>query len=417
MIAEWNGAEIARSADCIVCDSTIYFPRADLRREFIRPGIFRSHCPRKGDAEYFDLSVNGRGLTHAAWHYPAPAADFAELTDHVAFWRGVEVREAESSRAPHQSGANTGDPAELIRAFVSRVPKTEIHLRLETFATGDAPLDPAALVRAARDYLQRNRVFYAEIFWAPAFYASSGKKYDALADALDAAAQRIKNEDRVHIKFLTDVSQSDGLPAAEKILESLLAYPRDTIIGVANSGPETAPGKSARTYAPVFERARAAGLHVVSMAGEMFGPSHVWDALNATGVERLGHATSAILDERLLDHLRDRQLPLTLCLSSNTTTRAYVHELREHPVRAFFERGLNVTLNSDCPAITGAELTDEYMNLHKFCGFDLNEIILLMRNNLNATFLSPRNKLNCWKQIEDRIRSLQTELQLQITVP
>ncbi|MEQ9362874.1 MAG: adenosine deaminase, partial [Leptospirales bacterium] len=271
------------------------------------------------------------------------------------------------------------------------------------------------ILRDARDYLKRNRIYYAEIFWAPTKFLRSGLDYEAMLEVLDAGARRIKNEDRIHIKYLVDVSRGFGPENAARTLDLVLAYPRDCVIGVGLGGAEEK--NPARDYEAVFARARAAGLRVVAHAGEAMGPAHVWEAIRRLRVERIGHGTSAVLDERLLDYLAEHSVPLEICPSSNVFTRAYVHELREHPIRDFFERGLNVTINTGNPTIFGIELSDEYLNLYNHCGFDLNEILVLIRNNLNASFLSARNKENCWRQVQDRIAKLRQRSGIDIRIP
>lgn len=467
MIAVYNGTEIARSDDCLLVEGSYYFPMDALQREFLRPGAHRSRCPMKGDAQYFDVQIDGQSLAHAAWYYASPHERFAHIQNRVAFWRGVQVLEAsETPRAipSTQAPENAADPAsqERLYEFLARVPKTEIHLHLEALVSCESiyrlmrenqvkiegvesnqdllrrfqvrtleqfidlyinVIQPCLLkaqdfdliLRDARDYLKRNRIYYAEIFWAPTKFMQNGLRYQDMLEVLDAGARRMKADDNIHVKFIVDVSRSYGPENAARNLELVLKHPRDSVIGIGLGGSEE--NNPARDYGDVFGRARAAGLHTVAHCGEAVGPAQIWEALRSLQIERIGHGTSAVLDERLMDHLAERGVPLEVCPSSNVFTRAYVHELGEHPVRTFFERGLNVTINTDDPTIFGIELADEYLNLYNHCGFDLNEILVLIRNNLNATFLSAHNKSNCWRQVQERVEKLKNRLQLDVAIP
>jgi uncharacterized protein (DUF427 family) len=58
----------------------------------LRPSETHTLCPWKGTASYFDLEVDGQVNKDAAWYYPSPKEAAREITDRVAFWRGVEVR-------------------------------------------------------------------------------------------------------------------------------------------------------------------------------------------------------------------------------------------------------------------------------------------------------------------------------------
>ena len=91
MKATWNGAVLAKSDDTIVIEGNHYFPHDALRREHVRASDHHTTCPWKGEANYYDVVVDGEVNENAAWTYPAPKAAAAEIRDHVAFWKGVTV--------------------------------------------------------------------------------------------------------------------------------------------------------------------------------------------------------------------------------------------------------------------------------------------------------------------------------------
>ena len=90
--ATWNGAVIAESDDIVTVERNAYFPRAAVREDVLRPSATHTFCPWKGTASYFSLEVDGQSNRDAAWYYPEPKDAAKEITDRVAFWRGVEVR-------------------------------------------------------------------------------------------------------------------------------------------------------------------------------------------------------------------------------------------------------------------------------------------------------------------------------------
>ena len=94
MIASWNGQEIARSDDTVVVEGNHYFPRADVNSKTLSDSDTTSVCPWKGTASYHSLTVDGATNADAAWYYPEPKDAAAEIRDRIAFWKGVEVREA-----------------------------------------------------------------------------------------------------------------------------------------------------------------------------------------------------------------------------------------------------------------------------------------------------------------------------------
>ena len=91
MKAIWNGTVIAESDATEVVEGNHYFPASSIKSEFFRPSPTHSTCPWKGRASYYTLEVDGKTNTDSAWYYPTPKDAAKNITDHVAFWKGVEV--------------------------------------------------------------------------------------------------------------------------------------------------------------------------------------------------------------------------------------------------------------------------------------------------------------------------------------
>ena len=83
---------IAESDDIVTVEGNAYFPRSAVREDVLRPSDTRTVCPWKGTASYFTLEVGGQTNPDAAWFYPQPKGAASEITDRVAFWKGVQVR-------------------------------------------------------------------------------------------------------------------------------------------------------------------------------------------------------------------------------------------------------------------------------------------------------------------------------------
>ena len=92
MKAIWNGTVIADSDDTVVVEGNHYFPRDSVDEQLVEASSTRTTCPWKGQASYLTLNVDGKTNRDAAFFYPEPKAAAAEIKDHVAFWRGVDVR-------------------------------------------------------------------------------------------------------------------------------------------------------------------------------------------------------------------------------------------------------------------------------------------------------------------------------------
>lgn len=89
--ATWNGQVIAESDETVVVEGNHYFPREAVRADVLTPSSAQTLCPWKGIASYYTLEVDGERNEDAAWYYPEPKAAAENITDRIAFWRGVTV--------------------------------------------------------------------------------------------------------------------------------------------------------------------------------------------------------------------------------------------------------------------------------------------------------------------------------------
>jgi uncharacterized protein (DUF427 family) len=89
--ATWNGTVIAQSDSTEMVEGNHYFPLASVNPAYLKPSGKHTVCPWKGTASYYTLDVDGRENPDAAWYYPEPKDAAAQIKDHVAFWRGVDV--------------------------------------------------------------------------------------------------------------------------------------------------------------------------------------------------------------------------------------------------------------------------------------------------------------------------------------
>ncbi len=92
--AKWNGAVIADSDETVVVEGNQYFPIEAVVASSLQPSETHTTCHWKGLASYYDVVVDGKVNSDAAWYYPEPSEAAANIKDRVAFWHGVKVEPA-----------------------------------------------------------------------------------------------------------------------------------------------------------------------------------------------------------------------------------------------------------------------------------------------------------------------------------
>lgn len=100
MKATWNNQVIAEAdKDALIrIEGNWYFPPQSIKKEYFSPNDRRTTCFWKGEAEYYDITVDGQVFDAGAWYYPHPMDGATErvkkdFTDYVAFWPDVTIAE------------------------------------------------------------------------------------------------------------------------------------------------------------------------------------------------------------------------------------------------------------------------------------------------------------------------------------
>ncbi|MCK9462950.1 MAG: adenosine deaminase [Proteobacteria bacterium] len=248
-------------------------------------------------------------------------------------------------------------------------------------------LDDFAFVAeaVARD-LRAQHVLYAEAFYSPPDFAKRGFEVGEITAAVRAGLDRV---DGIELRLVADLVRDFGPVRAARALEEVAEVRGLGVIGIGIGGSEHEfpPGP----FAEVFERVRELGFRTSAHAGEAAGPGSVRGAVEVLRVDRVGHATRAAEDQRLVAELEARRIPLEMCPISNVRTRV-VPDLAAHPVRDFFDRGLLVTVNTDDPAMFQTSLAHEYRELVRVHGFTFEEIRKLVENAVAASWLAEDGK-------------------------
>ncbi|HZU23902.1 MAG TPA: adenosine deaminase [Bryobacteraceae bacterium] len=240
---------------------------------------------------------------------------------------------------------------------------------------------PEHYALATRDLLRRlgeQGVSYAEITLSAGVILWKGQDLDRVFDAIaEESAQS-----PFPVFWIPDAIRHFGPEPARTVAEFAIRRRDDGIIAFGLGGDEQRG--PAEWFADIFRMCRDGGLHLVCHAGETCGPESIRAAL-AIGAERIGHGISAVGDPGLMAELRDRDVPLEICITSNVCTGA-VATLEEHPVRRLFDAGVPVTLNSDDPALFETTLTREYELAEKQFGFTREELSRIASNGFRYAF-------------------------------
>lgn len=246
---------------------------------------------------------------------------------------------------------------------------------------------PEAIERVAYEMCEdaaADNVRYLEVRYAPTLSTRGGL---TAAEVLEAELRGLARGERDFgvIARVINCSLRHWDPAVSLEVARLSVAFRDRgVVAFDLAGPEA--GHPPAVHREAFDAAAAGNLHVTIHAGEAAGAASIAEAVHRCHAERIGHGTRLYEDPVLEAYVRDRRICLEANITSNVQTHA-VASAAAHPVRAYFDAGLAVTLSTDSWLMSGVVLSDEYWLAHTALGFGRAEIDQLILNGFAAAFL------------------------------
>ncbi|MDP9178695.1 MAG: adenosine deaminase [Gemmatimonadota bacterium] len=249
----------------------------------------------------------------------------------------------------------------------------------------------------------RDGVRYIEVRNAPIL--NSRKKLSA-AEALEAQLRGLARAEAdfgiVARSIVISIRQLSPMVSLE-LARLAVAYRDRGVVAFDLAGGEL--GFPAAAHAMAFAYARENNLAITVHAGEGDGAASVRQAVHTCGANRLGHATRLIEDPDLMQYVNDRRIGLEICLTSNVHT-GVAASYEVHPLRAYFDRGMNVTLNTDNRLMSGTTLTDEYLYAAKYLDFTFDELCTLSLNGFESAFLPWEQRIVLLEQVSSELVTL-----------
>ncbi|WP_338517182.1 adenosine deaminase [Alteromonas gracilis] len=241
------------------------------------------------------------------------------------------------------------------------------------------------------EYLSKchqENIVHTEIMFDPQTHTERGIGFDVFMPGFLKAMQKAQDEFGISsfliMSFLRHLPESaafETLAAAEPYYEHIKA------VGLDSSELGHPPSKFER----VFKKAKQLGFKIVAHAGEEGPASYIWEALELLGVDRIDHGVRCQEDEKLMEYLKDKQIPLTVCPLSNLKL-CVIDDMKQHNIVSLLEAGLLVTVNSDDPTYFGGFLNANFEALADALSISEETIKKLAVNSFKASFLSNADK-------------------------
>tara|TARA_Y100001970_G_scaffold108383_1_gene135546 strand:+ start:580 stop:1587 length:1008 start_codon:yes stop_codon:yes gene_type:complete len=243
---------------------------------------------------------------------------------------------------------------------------------------------------------KEENIVHAEIFFDPQTHINRGIDFDVVINGIYKALEKGNKEFGLTFGIIMCFLRHLDERSAFKMLDRANEH-KDKIIGVGLDSSEI--GHPPKKFERVFKKAIENGFLTVAHAGEEGPPEYIWEALNLLKVKRIDHGVQCLKDSKLVEKLRNDQIPLTVCPLSNIKLCVF-NELKQHNLKKMLNEKLLVMINSDDPAYFGGYLNKNLIESQNALNFSIDNIKTLLINSFKSSFLKDEKKIEWIKKFD-----------------
>ncbi len=288
--------------------------------------------------------------------------------------------------------------AEPLREWFHRgADRKNLGLYLEGFAYTVAVMQTrSALKRVAREHmhhLSEDNVVYGEIRFAPILHLEQGLNLEEVVKSVLEGLEEGREETGVQFGLILCAMRHQKVSL--DIAELAVAFRGKGVVGFDIAGDEF--GHPPKKHLDAFQYIKNRNFNITIHAGEAFGIESIWQAVQICGAHRIGHATRLIEDiavqgtrieqmGTLSEYIRDKRIPMEICLSSNIQTGA-ADNLDSHPFNIYYRNNFRVMLCTDNRLMSNTSLTKEMGLAVEYYGLGLRDLEKLSINAMKSAFI------------------------------
>ena len=238
---------------------------------------------------------------------------------------------------------------------------------------------------------KEDNIVHTEIFFDPQSHTERGIEFNTVINGIYKALEKANFEFGITSKIIMCFLRHLDEKLCFKVLKDAIRH-KDKIIGVGLDSSEK--GNPPQKFKKLFDAAIKEGFLTVAHAGEEGPPEYIWNSLKLLKVKRIDHGVQCLKDDKLVEVLREKNIPLTVCPLSNIKLCVF-DKLENHNLKKMLDAGLRVMVNSDDPAYFGGYLNTNLIQTSKALNLSLEDVKILIQNSFKSSFLDESTK-NSW---------------------
>lgn len=263
---------------------------------------------------------------------------------------------------------------------------------------GKCLMDEEGLEEAGYDVLKgmsKENVCYAEIRFAPLLSETEQMNSAKVIEAVLKGLERGREEFGIEFGLIACAMRHHSEEENSRMIKTAREYLGHGICAADLAGAEAAYPMT--EFMNLFENTRKMEMPFTIHAGECGSVANITDAV-AVGAKRIGHGIAMRGNAQLQRELAGKNIGIEMCPISNLQTKA-VQSTSDYPIREFLDAGVKVTINTDNRTVSNTTLTKELEFVQKTYGIRDEEVLLLMKNAVDAAFAGEAVKERLYRKL------------------
>lgn len=211
--------------------------------------------------------------------------------------------------------------------------------------------------------LKADNVVYAEIRFAPLLHLNNGLKPAEVVSIVNEAVTDGIRQTGIRAGIILATLRHFSEKQSMETVELVQRFQGTNVVGFDIAADEA--GFPIDHHKKAFDFAYRHGLNITAHAGEAKGAESVWETLEHFHPSRIGHGVRSMEDPKLLTYLKEKNIHLEVCPTSNIQTNVF-DKIEDHPVDKIYRSGISLSINTDTRTISNTTLRHEYELLVKY---------------------------------------------------
>lgn len=245
--------------------------------------------------------------------------------------------------------------------------------------------------------LKADNVVYAEIRFAPLQHTMQGLTPDQVVETVNKATEEGINTYGVEAGIILCTLRHYSEAQSMETVVLVKKFAGTHVVGFDIAADEA--GFAIDNHVEAFKFANANGIQCTAHAGEAKGAQSVWETLRNFHPSRIGHGVRSAEDKTLLSVLKNNNIHLEVCPTSNVQTNVF-DIIEHHTADKIYNAGVSMSINTDARTISNVTLADEYGLMEQAFHWDKEHFKKCNLEAIDHSFASNDIKQKVRKKIE-----------------